>query len=190
LTRDNEAPDSEVADRYSTIASGFSARIEAAAGDGWSAPTPCPDWTTRDIVEHVIGVHQRVLAYLSGTETEASGPDDDLVEAWSESTAAMQDALRDPAVARTIVATPFGEMPFEDLVSRMVCSDTLVHTWDLARATGQDERLDSHAVEVAWIWMEPAGDRLRQSGAFGPAVTPPPDADTQRRLLCFLGRSA
>jgi uncharacterized protein (TIGR03086 family) len=186
----NGVPDSEVANRYSTIASGFSARVEAAAGDGWPSPTPCAEWTTRDIVEHVIGVHRRVLGYLPGAEADAPGPDEDLVAAWNADTAALQAALRDPALAHNVITTPFGEMPFEDLVSRMVCSDTLVHTWDLARATGQDERLDPHAVEVAWTWMEPAGDRLRQSGAFGPAVTPPPDADTQTRLLCFLGRAA
>ena len=33
----------------------------------------------------------------------------------------------------------FGEQTFESLVGRLVCSDTLIHTWDLARATGQVE---------------------------------------------------
>ena len=88
------------------------------------------------------------------------------------------------------MVTPFGEMPFEDLASRVVCSDTLVHTWDLARATGQDERLDVAAMEFAWTWMEPAGARLRASGDFGPPVDPPPEADIRVRLLCFLGRDA
>jgi uncharacterized protein (TIGR03086 family) len=81
-------------------------------------------------------------------------------------------------------------MPFEDLPSRVACSDALVHTWDIARATGQDEQLDGAAVEFAWTWMEPAGERLRASGDFGPAVEPPPGANLQTRLLCFLGRDA
>ena len=79
----NGAPESEVADRYSAIARGFTAQVEAAGADGWPSPTPCPDWTTRDIVEHVIGVHQRVGAYLSDADTDAEtrtpGPDDDIV---------------------------------------------------------------------------------------------------------------
>jgi hypothetical protein len=37
--------------------------------------------------------------------------------------------------------------------------------------------------------MEPNGDALRASGAFGPAITPPDGADTQTKLLCFLGRA-
>jgi len=86
------------------------------------------------------------------------------------------------------VVTPFGDMPFEDLASRVVCSDTLVHTWDLARATGQDEQLDTAAVAFAWTWMKPAGERQRASGDFGPAVEQPAAPDTQARLLCFLGR--
>jgi uncharacterized protein (TIGR03086 family) len=65
-----------------------------------------------------------------------------------------------------------------------------VHTWDLARAADQDELLDAHAVEYAWTWMQVAGDGLRASGSFGPAVPPPAGADTQTRLLCFLGRDA
>lgn len=32
------------------------------------------------------------------------------------------------------------------------------------------------------------GDAMRQPGAFGPTVEPPPDADDQERLLAFLGR--
>lgn len=34
------------------------------------------------------------------------------------------------------------------------------------------------------------GDALRESGACGPALDPPPDADEQTRLLAFLGRKA
>ena len=181
---------SEIADRYATIAAGFSARIEQCPPDGWSLSTPCPDWTVRGILGHVVGVHRRVLATLWGGEAEAPGLDDDLDAAWRDVTEALQAALRDPAQATTSVTTRYGEMPFEDLVSRMICSDTLVHTWDIARATGQDERLDPAVVEIAWRWMEPAGDRLRVAGGFGPAIAAPVDADTQTQLLCFLGRDA
>jgi hypothetical protein len=81
-----------------------------------------------------------------------------------------------------MVSTRFGDKPSKDLASRMICSDTLVHAWDVARATRQDEQLDDRAVEIAWLWMEPASDRLRASGAFGPAVPPAEGADTQTQL--------
>jgi len=127
---------------------------------------------------------------LDGGDVEAVADGSDLLATWRDTSAAMLGALRDRARASKVVVTPFGEMPFEDLASRVACSDTLVHTWDLARAAGQDEQLDAGAVELAWEWMEPAGERLRASGDFGPAVEPPPHADVQTRLLCFLGRDA
>ena len=185
-----EVASAEVAERYERIAAGFTARVMGCRDEQWSSPTPCAEWTTADIVEHVIGVHRRIQAMLDDSDVEAPVADRELVAAWSDATAVMQRALRDGARASTVVVTPFGEMPFQDLASRVVCSDTLVHTWDLARATGQDEHLDTRAVEFAWTWMEPAGERLRASGDFGPAVVPPADAETQIRLLCFLGRDA
>jgi uncharacterized protein (TIGR03086 family) len=179
----------EVATRYTIIATGFDARVDGCRDDDWRVSTPCPDWTAHQVLEHVVDVHRRTLALLDDTDTRRRASGDDAIAEWKDATTRLQATLRDPERAERVVTTPYGEMPLEDLVSRLVCSDTLVHTWDLARATGQDERLDPHAVEVAWTWMEPAGDRLRASGAFGPAVTPPPDADTQTRLLCFLGRA-
>ncbi len=66
---------------------------------------------------------------------------------------------------------------------------TLVHTWDLARAAGIDERLDETAVLRAQQAVEPLGDAIRAGNTFGPAVEPPAGADAQTRLLCYLGRS-
>jgi len=180
----------EVADRYERIAAGFTSRLEGCTGEHWAWPTPCTEWSAGDIATHVIGVHRLILTMLDGGDVEAVADDADLVAAWHETSAFMLGALRDRARATRVVVTPFGEMPFEDLASRVVCSDTLVHTWDLARASSQDEHLDARAVEFAWQWMEPAGERLRASGDFGPAVDPPADTDRQTQLLCFLGRDA
>jgi uncharacterized protein (TIGR03086 family) len=178
----------EVADRYATIADGMSRKIDGCTR--WWAATPCPDWTALDVVRHVVDVHRRALSLLDGVDP-APVPvgTDDVVDAWHEATAALRAALEDDGRATRIVSPRFGDMPFEDLVSRMVCSDTLVHTWDVARGTGQDEQLDVGAVDSAWGWMQGAGDNLRASGSFGPAVPPPSDANTQTLLLCFLGRA-
>ena len=102
----------------------------------------------------------------------------------------MRQALRDPGRATRIVSPSFGDMPFEDLVSRMVCSDTLVHTWDLARAR---QVRTSTSTNTRWRWPGPGCSRPARpcagSGVFGPAVEPPDGADTQTKLLCFLGRA-
>jgi uncharacterized protein (TIGR03086 family) len=78
--------------------------------------------------------------------------------------------------------------PSESLVGRLLCADTLVHTWDLARATHQEERLDASAVVEAMEFLSPIDDAIRRPGGFGPKIAPKPDADEQTKLLNFCGR--
>ena len=84
----------------------------------------------------------------------------------------------------------FGEQPFESLVGRLLCADTLFHTWDLARATGQDEQLDPRrSTSAAPSSSTPLDEAIRRPGGFAPKIEPPPDADEQTRLLNFGGRA-
>ena len=75
--------------------------------------------------------------------------DGDLQAQWLDASRAVTEALSDEARASKVVGGMFGEQSFESLVGRMVCADLLTHTWDLARATGQDESLDPAAVSAA-----------------------------------------
>ena len=71
----------------------------------------------------------------------------------------------------------------------MFCTgDILVHTWDLARATGLDETLDADEVHRMFVGMEPMDEMLRASGHYGPRVAVPDDADEQTQLIAFTGR--
>ena len=64
----------------------------------------------------------------------------------------------------------------------------VVHTWDLARATGLDETLDPEMVHDMLVNMEPLDDMLRASGQYGPKVAVAAGADEQTRLIAFTGR--
>ena len=64
-----------------------------------------------------------------------------------------------------------------------------MHTWDLSRATGQDEHLDPHKCAVLLEGLLPMDDLLRASGHYGPRVEVPEDADVQTRMLAFIGRA-
>jgi uncharacterized protein (TIGR03086 family) len=179
---------SEVSDRYAVIGDAFTQRIGAVPEGRWDAPSPCTDWTAREIVVHVITTHTRVLASLDGSDPAPVSGEDDLVVAWQRATNAIRDALKDPERAGVTVSGMFGEQPFESLVGRLLCADTLIHTWDFARATGQDESLDPDAVAKAIEFLSPIDDAIRRPGGFGPKIDPPPDADVQTRLLNFAGR--
>jgi uncharacterized protein (TIGR03086 family) len=91
--------------------------------------------------------------------------------------------------AATPFAHPFvGAMPLPAAVEKFYVTDVFLHTWDLARATGQDERLDPDTCADLLAGMVPIEELLRSSGQYGPAVPVPDEADVQTRLLAFIGR--
>ena len=73
-------------------------------------------------------------------------------------------------------------------MSRFFTTDVFLHTWDLARATGQDDHLDPERCAAMLEGMLPLDEMLRASGQFGPKVDPGPDADAVSRLMAFVGR--
>ena len=79
-------------------------------------------------------------------------------------------------------------MPLGDAIDRFYTSDVFLHTWDLARATGQDDRMDPDFAAMLLSGMEPMEEIIRSSGEYGPRVEVPADADVQARLLGFIGR--
>jgi uncharacterized protein (TIGR03086 family) len=90
-------------------------------------------------------------------------------------------------------ATPFrhpmvGEMPLPDAVDRFYTTDVFLHTWDLARATGQDDRLDAAFCAELLAGMEQMEEVIRSSGQYGARVPIPDTSDPQTRLLGFIGR--
>jgi len=181
---------SEISDRYGRIARSFGVRVDGIGADAWSAPTPCTEWTVRDLVGHVVAVHRLVVQGLDAGSPPPPAADTDLPAAWRAVTAEVEAALSDPARAQSPVSGRFAPMPLQDMIGRLLCSDTLVHTFDLARATGQDEHLDPAGVTYAFTMLLPADAAIRGPGSFGPKVEPPGGASEQTRFLCFLGRPA
>lgn len=179
---------SEATDRYLRLADAFAARLEAAPDDALSAQSPCPEWTARDVVVHVMGGQRGITAALTGGTAEEVPADADIKEAFRSTYAAFKDAIS-TADLQTPVPGPMGPMPAELLIGRLLASDVLVHTWDLARAVGGDERLDEDAVAHAYEGLKPMDAMIRRPGVFGDKVEPPAGADLQTEFLCFLGRA-
>jgi uncharacterized protein (TIGR03086 family) len=176
-----------VIERVTSIVNGFDARVHAAAPDSWAKPAPCEGWTARDVVVHVANNIQRLGAGLQGQAPSEVDPDDDIVAAWDAAKATFEQGIATGDLS-TPLPGPFGPMPAEQMIGRLVATDVLVHTWDLARAVGGDETLPVDAVEGAYSGLKPMDAMIRQPGVFGPKVEPPAGADLQTEFLCFLGR--
>ncbi len=179
---------SEDADRYARVSSGFTQRLEGVGPDQWTLPTPCEEWTVRTLAAHVIDTQRRVLGLLGDPVTPAD-PDGDLLAQWTEASTALLDAVRDPARSDIEVQAFAGPTRFSNVVGDLACADTVVHTWDLARATGQPQTLDVGAVEHCAGVIARFGESMRRPGGFGPPVDCPADADPQRKFLSFAGRA-
>ncbi|MHB8681733.1 MAG: TIGR03086 family metal-binding protein [Acidimicrobiales bacterium] len=180
---------SEVGERYGRIAQGFEQRLDGVGPGELDRPTPCDEWQVRQLVGHVIDTHRWVVARLDGSEAEPFDTSADLGAGWRAARQSVSEALDDPVRAGQTTSGLFGEQSFESLVSRLLCADTLIHTWDLARATGQDETLDAEGVATAAEFLLPHDEQLRRPGGFAPKIEPPAGADAQTRLLCFAGRT-
>jgi uncharacterized protein (TIGR03086 family) len=178
-----------VADRYRRLSADVTRTIEQVPSDRWSNASPCEGWTALDVARHLVDVHGLFLGLVNRKLDPAPSVDEDVRAAWRAANDQLQADLDDPARAGEEFDGYFGRTTFAAAVERFVCFDLVVHRWDLARATGLDERLDPAEVVRLWDAVAGFGDSLRGEGVCGPAVEPPPDADEQTRLLCFLGRT-
>jgi len=168
------------------VAAGFDRRLANVGVDEWTAPTCCPEWTVSQLVEHAIG-SQRFVPKALGASGDIDAEGDDLVEVWKTVRAAADQAFAAPGAMDRVVTLPFGEMPAREGLG-FPTGDLLVHTWDLARSIGADDRLDAEACTVTYANLAPIDGHIRAPGFFGPKLEPAPDADAQDRLLAFVGR--
>jgi len=178
---------SEATDRVIWMIEGFDARVQATPADAWDNQSPCEDWKARNVVEHVSNNLLRVAGALGAGDLPPVGADEEPPAAWARARDAVLGQL--PTADMSVeVSGPFGPMPAEQLIGRIISTDVLVHTWDLAKAVGGDEALPTDAVEGAYSGLKPLDAMIRQPGVFGPKVEPPEGADVQTEFLAFLGR--
>lgn len=157
-----------------------------------TAATPCPDWDVRAVVNHLVWLHRSFAAAASDGPPPDPAADlvgDDPKAAFADAAHAATAALHAPGALARAYPMPWGESDGESL-ARMLLADTVIHAWDLAKATGQPTALDPDLCEAVVAWgrtvMRPEY-RTPQSG-FGPEVPAPADAPACDRLAAFYGR--
>ncbi len=170
--------------------------IEGIAPNQLSLPTPCTEWTVRDVINHITtgGLMFATCVEQGGMTDEAVGTlmsrdnlGDDYKAAFKAAAGKAFAAFDRPGAADQIVKLPFGEMP-AGVAMKNAVFDLLTHAADLAKATGQhmdDEELLQAALEVG---HETVGPDLRRPGAFDPELPIQASAPTMDRLLAFAGR--
>lgn len=174
----------------------FDKRVHAIADDQWSSSTPCTEWNVRDLVNHIVNEDKWVAPLIAGKTIAdvGDGLDGDLLGddpkgAWDDAREEALSAVEQPDALGRTVHLSFGDTAAEAYIAQLAV-DHAIHAWDVARATGGDEGIDTDLVEFAYRELEPQVAAWREAGAFADEVEVPGDADRLTQLLAMTGRKA
>lgn len=172
---------------------GFVSRAQQLQQDQWSAATPCTEWDVRALVNHIAVEWLWMPEMLAGRTIAEVGDrfdgdvlgDDPLDALIAAQRSAVAAAAEPGAVLRTVHLS-FGDMPGADYIRQMAI-DSTIHSWDLARGGGWDDRLDPELVDYSYADLQKTAEDWRRGGAFGPEQDPSNES-AQARLLALTGR--
>ena len=167
--------------------------VERVEADQWQQPTPCSEWSVRDLVNHVVGEDLWTAPLLQGSTIQEVGDrfDGDLLgddpvarvrAAAAEAVAAVADRLPRGGT----VHLSYGEEHLDEYVYQLA-ADHLVHGWDLAVATGTDGTFDPELVGAIAGWYADREDVYRLAGAVAPRPAESGD-DALSQLVAAFGR--
>jgi len=175
--------------------------VAGVGDDQLGGPTPCPDWTVGDLLDHIGGLSYAFTVAARKEVLEPHGPSADgsrLESGWRDRITAALDELaaswREPgAFEGRTMAGPV-EMAADE-AALVALNEVVVHGWDLARATGQTYDPDPVAAELCVSFVAafdaPAGgpaDDSDDGGLFGAPVRVAADAPALDRLVGATGR--
>jgi uncharacterized protein (TIGR03086 family) len=139
----------------------------------------------------VIGFHDVLLLRPLGLKPQR--PRNNPQRRWELTFERLHKALgREDFFERVVELPTVGKNPAATLNARnlvpRLTQDVLVHTWDLARAVGADDRLDPGWCAVFFDDLSTDPNALSASGMFAAPVTVDDNADVQSKLLARLWR--
>ncbi|GAA1481191.1 TIGR03086 family metal-binding protein [Gordonia sinesedis] len=157
-------------------------------------PTPCDEFDVGTLARHVVGTARRAVALSSGADIFAVDPiaDDGDAETYAATVAEAVELWADDATLTAPVTVPWGQVPGAGALWGYV-SETLVHAWDLAVATGQPSEGDPSVVTPTLTVAQrfiPADIRAAEDIPFGQVVESRADAGPTERLANWTGRDS
>lgn len=164
----------------------------------WDLPTPCTEWTVRDLLRHMVGHNAGFALAARGLPVDQAVWDGGELpeshrEAWEASVQRVVAAFARPTdLSRPMSILGHGEVPAGQAIG-MHFIDYLTHGWDLAVSIGVEPDLDEEScrevLRMAARW--PAGHPAiwGPGAAFGYPVDVPGTASAAEQMLGLLGRS-
>ncbi|MFI0714421.1 TIGR03086 family metal-binding protein [Streptomyces inhibens] len=171
--------------------------VAAVRADQLDGPTPCTDYTVRQLSNHLIAILRRVAVIgrggdpLSVPAIADDVADGDRVREWAAAARDVEAVWSDPAILRRPLCLPFGTLPGAAAAVVYITEFTL-HTWDLATATGQHPSWDPGVLAVSLTAMRRAVPAEPRGGQvpFAAVVDVAADAPDIDRLVAWYGRKS
>ncbi|WP_369779447.1 TIGR03086 family metal-binding protein [Streptomyces sp. R33] len=169
--------------------------LAAVRPDQYDAPTPCDEFDVRRLSSHLVAVVRRI-AVIGRGEDPFSVPSfaDELADgawaaAWEPGARAVAEVWADPAVLGRQLRLPMGVLPGA-AAAAVYTHELTVHTWDLARATGQHPEWDAALIERVIAVVRRALPAETRGGRIPFAEAVPVDAGAPAidRLVAWAGR--
>jgi uncharacterized protein (TIGR03086 family) len=155
--------------------------LDDVPGGALGDPTPCPQWSVQDLVDHIVAAPSRFARMARGEEVDWSATPSAGREPAAQFRSHAEDLLR--AVADG--GAQDGSIPVD-----WQCAELAVHTWDLATALGRSTGdLDAEVAERGLAFMRAGLTDDNRGTAFGPEQPAPEGADAYQRIAAFAGRS-
>jgi uncharacterized protein (TIGR03086 family) len=130
--------------RFDRAVAAAGAVFDGVKAEQWGDPTPCSEWTVRDLMNHVVGGTRQFISLMSGggpldRSLDYLGPDP--AASFRAAAAELRAAFAAEGALERLAPTPFGPQPGQFLAEMRV-TEMMTHGWDLAKATGQSTDLD------------------------------------------------
>ncbi|MDQ2755389.1 MAG: TIGR03086 family metal-binding protein [Actinomycetota bacterium] len=163
--------------------------------DDLDRPTPCPEYTVRGLLGHLVAVEARLAHIVTGGQpfdlpSVVEGvADDGWAAAWQAGRRRLDTVLADDAVLEGTIAHPARVMPARLALFAYV-SEVAVHGWDLAMAIGRRDVLDESLAAVVLGPVQGALPNHPRGGdvPFAEVVAVGSEATPYDRLVAWMGR--
>lgn len=183
------ASDDQLRDAMGKAMTGFAAVVAAVQSEHWDRPSPCSQWSVRDVVDHVVAGERFTVAVMGGAsladaieQTIGLDPHDTDVDGQLTAAAAAALASFDGSLDR-MIDHRVGSISGRRMLGFRII-DQLGHTWDVATATDQPVVLDAGALSVGVEIALAERTTLEQSDNF--ATAPGDRVETGDPLTTFL----
>ena len=169
---------------YETATSQARNIIQGVKPEQMKQSTPCSEWDVEALLNHLVGAQTGIAGTVSGSQVAAGSTS---LESLAAAVSAMVAAAKAPGGLEKKVQGRQGEVPASQMLN-IGTMDAAVHTWDLAKATGQDTTLDAGVVEHIFPLVEGMVGR-GPSPAFAAPTDPAANVSRQDKMIALSGRA-